>query len=246
MTATELTRRQLLWLGAGLGWLASTRAWAVGASGKPLLLSARDTLDGQHRAVGYHLDGRPVFELPTEQRCHDILVRPDRSHALFVARRPGTHCYWVDTRNARIESILVARPLRHFYGHGQFDAEGLRLYLTENDLSQPGRGVIGVYRRESGRFVFEREFPTHGIEPHQLEWHPDGKGFFVANGGMITEANSREVRNPEAIDSSLVHVALDGTLISKDVLANPFCSIRHLAVQPQGNVVTAQQYRQPC
>lgn len=240
MTAIEFSRRQALLLGMGLA--LAPHAWALGRTGKPLLLSARDTVEGQHRAVGYHLDGEAMFELPTAQRCHDILVHPDRAHALFVARRPGTQCYWIDTRNGRVVNVLDARPLRHFYGHGQFDRAGERLYLTENDLAQPGRGVIGVYRLQDHRFVYEREIPTHGIEPHQLEWNPTHTGFVTANGGMITEANSREVQNPAAIESSLVQVSLDGRLISKDVLSDPFCSIRHVAVQPQGAVVTAQQY----
>lgn len=240
MMAIELTRRQALLLASGL--LVTSGAWAVERAGGPLLLSARDTIEGQHQAVGYSLNGAQRFVVPTEQRCHDILVHPDRRRALFVARRPGTQCYWVDTHDGRLLGVLDARVQRHFYGHGVFDASGERVYLTENDLRQPGRGVIGVYRCQATGFVFEREISTHGIEPHQLEWDRHGQGLITANGGMITEASSRDIKNPQAIDSSLVHVALDGTLLSQDRLADPYCSIRHLAIQPDGSVVTAQQY----
>lgn len=240
MMAIELSRRQTLLLGAG--WALSSRSWAIGRAGQPLLLSARDTLDGRHWAVGYSLEGKEAFSLPVAQRCHDILVHPDRQRALFVARRPGTQCYWVDTVTGRLLGVLAARSQRHFYGHGVFDISGETLYLTENDLTQPGRGVIGAYRLAGAGFGHERDISTHGIEPHQLEWDRERQGFITANGGMVTEASSREVRNPEAIASSLVHVALDGRLLSKDTLQDRYCSIRHLAVQPDGGVVTAQQY----
>ncbi len=253
MMAIEFNRRQALALSLGLTTLgitssgftalgASASAWAKDTAGNPLLLSARDDLEGRHWAVGYALDGKPCFSLATDQRCHDIVVHPGRQQALFVARRPGTHCYWVDTRQGQLLSVLVARPQRHFYGHGLFDAEGKHLHLTENDLQQPGRGVIGVYRLHANGFDFLHEISTHGIEPHQLEWDRDQRGFITANGGMITEASSREVQNPEAIASSLVHVGLEGRLISKDTLSDPMCSIRHLAVQADGAIVTAQQY----
>lgn len=255
MTAIEMNRRQALTLSmkvgamgltalgmSAFGMTASTNAWAKGAAGRPLLLSARDDLEGRHWAVGYALDGKPCFSLATDQRCHDIVVHPSRQQALFVARRPGTHSYWVDTTYGQLLSVLAARPQRHFYGHGVFDEAGEHLYLTENDLRQPGRGVIGVYRVRKNGFDFLHEISTHGIEPHQLEWDRERRGFITANGGMITEANSREVQNPEAISSSLVHVGLDGRLISKDSLTDPMCSIRHLAVQADGGIVTAQQY----
>lgn len=255
MMAIEINRRRALMLSmklgamglttlgiSALGMTTSTNAWAKGTAGTPLLLSARDDMEGRHWAVAYALDGKPRFSLATDQRCHDIVVHPGRQQALFVARRPGTHCYWIDTTQGQLLSVLAARPQRHFYGHGVFDAEGKHLYLTENDLRRPGSGVIGVYLVRANGFEFSHEISTHGIEPHQLEWDREQRGFITANGGMITEANSRDVRNPEAIASSLVHVGLDGRLISKDTLSDPLCSIRHLAMQADGGIVTAQQY----
>lgn len=238
--AIKLTRRQSIGWALALTTMPAT--WAFGAARKPLLLSARDSLDGRHWAVGFDVGGQERFALPTPQRCHDILVHPRRTQALFIARRPGTQCYWVDTERGELVCILNARVQRHFYGHGVFDVDGNTLYLTENDLRQPGRGVIGIYALIDNRFEFRREISTHGIEPHQLEWLPGRQALITANGGMRTEANSREVLNPEAIDSSLVQVNLQGELISKDTLPHPWLSIRHLAVQPDGAVVVAQQY----
>lgn len=205
------------------------------------LLSARSDAAGQHFCAGYTQDGKQVFQTPVPQRCHDIAPHPFLPRVAFVARRPGTQVYWLDSRDGRILATLHARADRHFYGHGLFDAAGERLYLVENDTQQPGRGVVGVYRLQQERFVFEREFATHGIEPHQFVWLPDRSGFAIANGGVRTEANSREAMS-DVVESSLTLVNLDGSLRSRDTLADSRASIRHVAVAQDGTLVTGQQY----
>lgn len=248
MSAQQLlTRRRALQLMlAGFASSGFALSGTARASSTPVLLSARDDPNGQHWAVGFSLDGSQLFATATTQRCHDILPHPSSKAALFIARRPGTECYWIDLHDGQILSKLSARPQRHFYGHGVFDPLGKQLFLTENDLTEPGRGVIGIYQLENQHFEFVREISSHGIEPHQLEWLPDHSALVTANGGMRTEAGSRTVLNPEQIESSLVIVSPDGKLLSKDQLessspAKPFTSIRHLAVQTNGSILTAQQ-----
>lgn len=243
MTATDPGRRQLLrWLALGAGAAALLPLGGCGGA-RPLLLSARSDAAGRHWAVGYGLDGAQAFALPTPQRCHDIVAQPGGRLALFVARRPGTECYLVDTASGRLLQRLEARAQRHFYGHGLFDAAGERLYLTENDLRQPGRGVLGVYRVAGERLRFERELPSHGVEPHQLCWMPGGEVLAVANGGIRTEAGSRRALAPGQVDSSLALVDRDGRLLAHDTLDDPLNSIRHLDVAGDGTLVTGQQYQ---
>jgi hypothetical protein len=64
----------------------------------------------------------------------------------------------------------------------------------------------------------------------------------VANGGIRTEAESRVEMNLDAMEPSLVLMARDGSLISKETLAEQMNSIRHLAVGADGTIVVCQQY----
>ena len=239
-----MQRRTFLGLGAGLFGGALLAGWQLGRrDGQPLLLSARNDSQGRHYAVGYGLDGSQRFATEVAQRCHDVVPHPYLSLALFVARRPGTQSYLIDTRDGRLVQTLDSPANRHFYGHAVFHHSGDWLYSTENDTRDPGRGVLGVYRVSQGRLERSHELSTHGIGPHQLLWMPDGETLVVANGGIRTEAESREAMNLDAMDSSLVLLDRQGRLLSRDRLAQPLNSIRHLAVASDGTVVSSQQYK---
>lgn len=238
-----MKRRAFLGMGAVLLAGASVGGWAIIQSGRqPLLLSARDDADGRHYAVGYRLDGQKVFATPVTERCHDVITHPSLPLAMFVGRRPSRESYLIDSRDGRLLQTLRTPADRHFYGHGVFHRDGDWFYSTENDTSDPGRGLIGVYRRDGQQWTRHSEFATHGIGPHQLRWMPDGEHLVVANGGIRTEADSREMLNLNAMDASLVLLKRDGTLISLERLAQQMNSIRHLAVASDGTVVAGQQY----
>ncbi len=239
-----MQRRTFLSLSGALLTGAALAGWTLSRhSEQPLLLSARDDAQGQHYAVGYRLDGQAQFTTAVAQRCHDISTHPYLPMALFVARRPGTQSYLIDLRDGRLLQTLDSPADRHFYGHAIFHHSGDWLYTTENDSREPGRGVLGVYRRQAQRFVRDHELSSHGIEPHQLAWMPDGETLVVANGGIRTEAASRQALNLDAIESSLVLLQRNGQLLSKEQLAQPLNSVRHLAVARDGSIVTAQQYQ---
>ncbi|MVW74821.1 DUF1513 domain-containing protein [Pseudomonas xionganensis] len=241
-----MQRRTLLGLGVLLGAGAATGAFAgwtlFGANGQPLLLSARDDADGRHYAVGYRLDGERAFATPVAERCHDVVPHPGLPLALFVGRRPSTASYLIDTRDGRLLQTLVTPAGRHFNGHAVFHKGGDWLYATENDSTEPGRGVLGVYRLQGERLARVDEHSTHGVGPHQLLWMPDGETLVVANGGIRTEADSRVEMNLDAMDASLVLMRRDGSLLSRERLADRQNSVRHLAVASDGTVVSGQQY----
>ena len=241
-----MQRRTLLGLGALLGVGAATGAFAgwtlFGPNGQPLLLSARDDGDGRHYAVGYRLDGERAFATQVSERCHDVVPHPSLPLALFVGRRPSTASYLIDTRDGRLLQTLTTPADRHFNGHAVFHQGGDWLYTTENDTTEPGRGVLGVYRLIGNRLERNGEHPTHGVGPHQLLWMPDGETLVVANGGIRTEAESRVEMNLDAMDASLVLMRRDGSLASRERLADRQNSVRHLAVAHDGTVVSGQQY----
>ncbi|MDZ5603422.1 DUF1513 domain-containing protein [Pseudomonas sp. RP23018S] len=239
-----MLRRQALKLGSALLGALSVGGWSLSRNrgSQPLLLSARDDGDGKHYAVAYRLDGSQVFATPVGQRCHAILNHPTQPLALFVARRPGTESYLLDLRDGRLLQTLTAQPNRHFYGHAVLHKDGEWLYATENDTTDPGRGVLGVYRFDGDRLVHTGEIPTHGIGPHELAWMPDGETLVVANGGIRTEAESRVEMNLDAMQPSLVLMQRDGTLLSQETLSQSMNSVRHLAIGRDGTIVACQQF----
>ena len=242
-----MLRRQALTLGGLLLSALTLGGWRLfrHKGNSPLLLSARNDSDGRHYAVGYRLDGTQVFATEVGQRCHDIVNHPTQPLALFIARRPGTESYLIDLRDGRLLQTLASQPNRHFYGHAVIHKSGDWLYATENDTIDPGRGLLGVYRFEGEGLVHAGEISTHGIGPHQVSWMPDGETLIVANGGIRTEAESRVAMNLDAMEPSLVLMQRDGMLLSKDTLAQPMNSVRHLGVASDGTIVTGQQFMGP-
>lgn len=234
-------------LGLSLATLASAAAisgWTLSRyNQQPLLLSARNDAEGRHFAVGYRLDGSQAFSTQVSERCHDVVPHPYLPLALFVGRRPCRQSYLIDCRDGRLVQTLHSPADRHFYGHALFHHSGEWLYSSENDTRDPGRGVLGVYRLVEGQLQRQHELSSHGIGPHQLLWLPDGETLVVANGGIRTEADSREALNLDAMESSLVLMQRDGTLLSKEQLTQQLNSIRHLAVARDGTVVSGQQYQ---
>lgn len=239
----SMKRRAFLGLSATLLAAGAVGGWKLTHTGhQPLLLSARNDESGKHYAVGYRLDGERAFATQVSERCHDVVPHPSLPMALFVGRRPSTESYLIDTRDGRLLHTLHSEKDRHFYGHAVFHKDGEWLYATENDTRDPGRGVIGAYRLEGERLVHHEELSSHGLGPHQLLWMPDGETLVVANGGIRTEAESRVEMNLDAMEASLVLMARDGTLHSKEQLPEPMNSVRHLAVASDGTVVSGQQY----
>lgn len=238
-----MKRRTFVGLGSALLAASALCGWTVTRqTQQPLLLSARDDADGKHYAVGYQLDGRQAFATPVAERCHDAYAHPHLPLAVFVGRRPSRESYVIDCRDGSLLQVIESPEDRHFFGHGVFHKSGDWFYTTENDTSDPGRGVIGVYRIEQRRLVRTGEHPSHGLGPHQLLWMPDGETLVIANGGIRTEADSREMMNLDAMEPSLVLLHRDGTLISKEQLPQQMNSVRHLAVAADGTIVSGQQY----
>jgi hypothetical protein len=239
-----MLRRQVLAIGSLLLSACTLGGWTLfrQKDKRPLLLSARDDADGRHYAVGYRLDGTQVFATEVGQRCHDIINHPTLALAVFIARRPGTESYLIDLENGQLLQTITSLADRHFYGHAVIHRDGEWLYATENDTSEPGRGLLGVYRFVDQRLEHAGEIPTHGVGPHQVSWMPDGETLVVANGGIRTEAESRVEMNLDAMEPSLVLMQRDGTLLSKETLHQQMNSVRHLAIAGDGTIVAGQQF----
>jgi hypothetical protein len=255
-----LPRRSALVLLAGMGglnpWaLLPGTAQATTHTAKTTRATLAAAWEAQGRfhigllaAAGPQLRVQAALEVPS--RPHGVHPLPDGS-VLAVARRPGDWMVrWHPGRHTaplwRWQSAEATFPDRTFNGHVLASPDGQHLYTTETDV-ETGASLVGV--RDARSLEKVAEWPTHGIDAHELIWDPqDNNGtssapraptLIVANGGVPTAPETgRAKRDMHRMDSSLVR--LDGTtgeLLGQWRLDDPRLSLRHLAWNQAGTVL---------
>lgn len=240
-----ISRRSLL-AGFGAGMLVPVGIAGGAETGGTLYVNAKVDADGRFRVTAFDGEGTIAFDLPLPERGHAFTAAPDGGDGVIFARRPGTWALVIDRRGGAIRQAIASAPGRHFFGHGVYSRDGRLLYATENDY-EGGRGIIGIYDAAAG---YERlgEFPSHGIDPHDLRLLDDNT-LVVANGGILTHPDAPRAKlNIPTMEPSLVHMDLrDGALLAKDAPPAELrqLSWRHLAVGRDGTVGVAMQYEGP-
>ena len=205
---TDLHRRHALAVLGGLGACAIISAPAFAQAGDRVHLAAAWERQGRFHigllstqgGAGQALQVHAALEVPT--RAHGLAVLPDGS-VLTTARRPGDWLLrWWPGQRAQPQ-WLWQNGERSFNGHVLASADGTRLYTTETDI-ETGASWIGV--RDARTLEQTAEWPTHGIDAHELVW--DGAGaLIVANGGVPTAPETGRVkRDLDRMDSSLVRL----------------------------------------
>jgi hypothetical protein len=214
----------------GLGALAGAPAWVRAAPAGAMLAASWQARNGHQVGLLSAVPGQSVrvavaLDVPT--RAHGLLLEP-RGTLLAVARRPGDWLLRWD-RSGRALAWRWIEPLRAFTGHVLADAQGRTVYTTETDL-ESGAGLIGV--RDAATLEKRAEWPTHGIDPHQLVWDATHEGcVIVANGGVpMRPETGRAKVELERMDSSLVRIdAATGEPLAQWRLGDRRLSLRHLA-----------------
>lgn len=238
----ELNRRQ---------WLARSAALAAGgtmlqpALGATALPATRFAAAWQAEA-GYQvgllersgpaLAVRAALDVPT--RAHGLWQEAGGT-LLAVARRPGDWLLrWHPDGRAQAWAWIEAD--RAFNGHVISSADGRHVFTTETDL-ETGQGLIGV--RDAASLQKLAEWPSHGMDPHELLQGADGS-LLVANGGIPTLPETGRLKlNLDRMDSSLVRLDPDrGALLGQWRLDDARLSLRHMAwgqagVGPAGRVL---------
>lgn len=170
---------------------------------------------------------RAALPLPT--RAHGLLAERGGT-VLAVARRPGDWLLRWDPADAGGRHLQRhwIEPDRAFNGHVLASADGRRLYTTETDLGT-GAGLVGV--RDAASLGKQDEWPTDGLDPHELAWDAGGH-LVVANGGIETRPETGRVKHRlDRMDSSLVRLdAQSGRRLGQWRLDDRRLSLRHLAV----------------
>ena len=245
-----LSRRSALqWLGL-LGLSGHAVALAKPASSGPRLVAAWQQADGGYRigllsvggTAGAPLQVLHALEVPT--RAHGVHALRDGS-IVATARRPGDWLVRWNPAAAAPPQWHWVDPTRSFNGHVIASADGRSLYTTETDIDT---GASLVARRDARSLEALAEWPTHGIDAHELLWAPvtaQGQSktaapqLIVANGGVPTAPETGRVkRDLHTMDSSIVQ--LDGTtgaLRGQWRLADQRLSLRHLAWDTQGSTL---------
>lgn len=170
-------------------------------------------------------------DVPT--RAHGVL-REASGSLLAVARRPGD---WLLRWHPGAQGEASQRAQwgwieadRAFNGHVVSSRDGRTLYTTETNL-ETGSGMIGV--RDAASLEKIAEWPTHGMDPHELLLDVDGS-LVVANGGIPALPETGRVKlNMEQMDASLVRLhPVTGALLGQWRLADARLSLRHIAWGP--------------
>jgi uncharacterized protein len=222
-------------LGAGSG------AWALDPVGVPRVVTAWNA--GERSWAGLWTPGKPSRGIALPARAHQLLALPNAQHGstqvLVLARRPGEYLLRMDPQNNKALQWLTMEDDRYLGGHAVLSREGRTFFTTETD-GDSGQGLIA--ERELNTLKKLREFPSGGIGPHALLQEPSGT-LLVANGGILNlPETGRRKLNLGRMDSNLTRLDLQsGQVLAKYRLQDPFLSMRHLALAPDGTVGVALQ-----
>lgn len=247
----EINRRQLLsWLIAAPLFTQIKLAKAEKLTSPPdqrlIYASAAKNIKGGYYLSFFNAAGQEQVSHPLPARAHQVLADPARGWLFTLARRPGEFIDIYDYRNKRPLTCLKTQPGYYLQGHALLSPDGRYLYTSEQATtrhgSNAGQGCL-VVRDLLDNFKIVNELQTGGIEPHEFLWMPDKKTLVIANGGIKTEG--RKKLNLDSMQPSLVYLnSQKGELIEKHQLAPEFhqCSIRHLDVAANGQIIIALQY----
>lgn len=238
-----INRREFLLSGASLVFSSLLPFKASAGTTQPILISACQHKSGLYYGAAVTLDGQVIFAIPLPERVHDCLYIEEKNSVIFFGRSPSQHCYIVDFSTKYIVATMTTRENHHYYGHGVFQKETGRLYLTENNY-KTGQGIIGIYNvnddyRRVGAFF------SYGVGPHQLGLLSDQKTLVVANGGLLTHPGlSEEALNLDSFESSLTYIdTQNGARVDQFFCPDRQNSLRHIALDSQDRVfIGAQAY----
>jgi uncharacterized protein len=189
-------------------------------------------------------------------RAHQLLLLPPTgkhhaSHspqALVLARRPGEYLLRMDVLQTQALQWHRMEDDRYLGGHAALSGNGSTFFTTETD-GDTGQGLIA--ERSVQTLHKLHEFSSGGIGPHAVLWSAAGStaqgSLLVANGGILNlPETGRRKRNLGHMDSNLTRLdAATGAVLAQYRLVDPFISLRHLAVAPDGTVGIALQAEHP-
>ncbi len=237
-----INRRLFLSFLATTPWLCQQALASSDSPVETLLASASKGADGRYFLNTLTADGQVSLEYPLSERAHQVINHPHQPWLIAIARRPGTSIDIVDYQTHQQVAHITTQPGYHLYGHAQISADGRHLLTTEHHPTQAnGRIVI---RELTPPFAIVESYSTQGIGPHEFRLSDDQQQLIIANGGIQTQGRTKV--NLATMQPSLVYLSVSsGHLLEKAELPNIHhqCSIRHIDLSADGEVVIAMQYQ---
>lgn len=245
MATEHPTRRRLLQ--TGVTGLLTLSFSGLAKAGPPIYAGCRRANDGTYHASLFTEDGAFAGTKPLPARGHGLSPGSNPGEVLAFARRPGLSITGFG-RNAQDNATHIATtPDRHFYGHGCLNADGTRLYTTEN-RTDTGEGLL-IVRDATRNCTQLHEIDLGGIGPHEVVLLDDDKTLAIAIGGIRTHPDSGRTKlNLETMAPALLLMNADtGHITHRLSLPSDLhqLSIRHLASLPGRRVACALQYEGP-
>ncbi|MES2942702.1 MAG: DUF1513 domain-containing protein [Pseudomonadota bacterium] len=240
MPGSSLQRRQWLLQTTSIAASLAATAWpasvlAAKNRSQVQLVSAWQTGEGYQVGVlqqnAQALEVSAALDVPT--RAHGVWLEAGGT-LLAVARRPGDWLLrWKPKPQSKSGQAITwgwIEPDRAFNGHVISSADGKTLYTTETNL-ETGEGLIGL--RNTATLEKTAEWPSHGMDPHELLLDADGS-LMVANGGIPALPETGRLKlHMNRMDASLVRLdTRSGRLLGQWHLADQRLSLRHIAWGP--------------
>ncbi|MDP5238350.1 DUF1513 domain-containing protein [Uliginosibacterium sp. 31-16] len=174
--------------------------------------------------------------IPVASRGHGLMGLPGGQGYLALAYRHGLWVMRADADGKQVRLLdLATESGRVSGGHIELAADARHFFTTEID-QKTGLGWVSVRRVDTLAKV--AEWPTHGMDPHQLTQDAQGM-LLIANGGIrYTDKGSK--RDLDQMASSLVRInPANGELLGQWSLRDQRLSLRHLAWNetPKGEVL---------
>jgi hypothetical protein len=183
-----------------------------------------------------------LFQHQLPFRGHAVAISHRHQRIFCISRRPKSTINIVDFSGNLAQHITIP-PERHLYGHAICDNSGEYLYTTENNI-RDGSGRISIWDIRNQTTLLTT-LSSYGIGPHDITLSHDQQYLIVANGGIHTHPQSgRKKLNLDTMSPSLVFIDRFTGKLHKYLQLPPHCqhnSIRHLAMDFQGNVFIALQ-----
>lgn len=232
--------------------LGAVPAWAVNRAHTvpPQVLTAWHR--GEQSWAGLWTPGTQPRGVALPARAHQLLVLPRTSQrnaqrtglqALVLARRPGEYLLRMDPIRGKALQWHTMEDDRYLGGHAVLSANEQTFFTTETDAAN-GQGLIA--ERDLQSLEKLREFASGGIGPHALMLEPGGT-LLVANGGILNlPETGRRKLNVGSMAPNLTRLEVDsGAVLAQFRLPDPWLSLRHLAIAPDGTIAVGLQAEHP-
>ena len=242
----HISRRLFLRLGllagAGAAGFFAFRSWHKPSTKSTLVVGALRSKDPKSHYIGLiEPSFGQVNRIPVRFAGHGFARNPLQPNLMimFPHEQSPEACEF-DLSSKAVTRYFSSSPLHHFYGHGTFSSDGKVLFSTENDY-EGEHGKITM--RDARSLELIGEFPSFGVDPHEMIFLPDGHTVAIANGGLKTDprVDKGEVALGP-VQSSLVFVDIaTRALVKKIEIDNTMLSFRHLSLLPGDEVAVAIQ-----